>query len=112
MWVRHRGGAGLGGGSSEHHPYKVGGHFGHLLLLLHVLRHPGLQQAPLDAFVDDKVNDGLRDAGVGGRHAPVEAAQPLAPIDPPHAVERAHPPLAAIPWEKKDDLNNLGCGWT
>lgn len=97
VWISESCGAGLRGSSGEHHPHKVGGGFGRLFLLVHVLRHLGLQQAPFDAFVDHKVNDSLRDARVGGRHAPVEAAQAVQLIDPPYALQRAHPSLASIP---------------
>lgn len=101
MRISNSCGTGLGGGSRQHHPHKVWSVFGNLLFLVHVLWRFGLQEAALDAFIDHKVDHSLWDAGVGSRHTPVEAAQTVSLIHPPHALERAHPSLASIPeWRR------------
>lgn len=96
MRVGDGGGTRLGGGCCEHHAHKVRGVFDGLFLLVHAGVALGLQQFPLDALVDDKVDDSLGDAGIRGRHAPVETSQPVHLVHPPHALKSVHSPFTPV----------------
>lgn len=87
----------LWGGRCEHHAYKVWSVFNGLLVFVHAVVGLELRQFTLDALIDDKMDNSLRDAGVRGRHAPVKAPQSVHVVDAPHALEGVHPPLPTVP---------------
>lgn len=97
MRVSYTGGAGFGGGGCHHHVHEVGRLSCSLVLLVHASSCSGLQDAPFDALVDHKVDDRLRDPGVGRGHAAVKPAKSICLIHTAHALQCTHPPLATAP---------------
>lgn len=74
MWIRDGCGAGFGGGSGQHHAYEVRGVLHRFVFIIHVGTRLGFEELALDALIGDEMNDSLRDARIGGRHATVKAA--------------------------------------
>lgn len=64
MRIGDGGGTGLGGGSCKHHPHKVRGIFDRFLLFVHAGLSLVLKPFSLDSFIDDKMDNSLRDASV------------------------------------------------